>query len=249
MNVPKICIAVPITSLSIYENKELLSEAVSHDPDFIELRFDYLDTTNGISSDFIHSLLDFSGIPMICTFRKFSEGGNADISETQRISILNEIIKAKPHFIDIEMDNSIGILEDIISKANKNNIAIIFSHHNFTDTPTSEEMYNIIQSFRSKLKTITSFKSSFSISHSFVWKLIFTATQFEDNLEVLKFCRNIADNKGKIISFCMGELGIFSRLLSALFGGFFTFGSLVAQTAPGQINIELMREFYKLLQE
>jgi 3-dehydroquinate dehydratase type I len=249
MNIPKICIAVPITSLSIYENKELLSEAVSHDPDFIELRFDYLDATSGISSDFIQSILDFSDIPMICTFRKFSEGGNSDISDSERISILNKIIKAKPQFIDIEMDNPLGFLEDIILKAKNNNIAIIFSHHNFTDTPPSKQMHNIIKSFRTKLKTLNSLNSNFFASHSFVWKLIFTANQFEDNLEVLTFCRNVADKNRRLISFCMGELGIFSRLLSALVGGFFTFGSLANQTAPGQINIELMRKFYALFQE
>ena len=47
----------------------------------------------------------------------------------------------------------------------------------------------------------------------------------------------------------MGEHGKVSRLLSPLFGGFFTFASLEqgSETAPGQMSIKEMRSAYELL--
>jgi 3-dehydroquinate dehydratase len=47
----------------------------------------------------------------------------------------------------------------------------------------------------------------------------------------------------------MGELGRVSRLLSPLFGGFFTFASLElgSETAAGQMTIQEMRAAYELL--
>jgi len=44
----------------------------------------------------------------------------------------------------------------------------------------------------------------------------------------------------------MGELGIFSRIACVLTGSFLTYASLEEKTAPGQINIDEMREIYHL---
>jgi 3-dehydroquinate dehydratase len=47
----------------------------------------------------------------------------------------------------------------------------------------------------------------------------------------------------------MGEAGKISRLLSPVFGGFFTFASLEkgAQTATGQMSISELKSAYTLL--
>jgi 3-dehydroquinate dehydratase len=47
----------------------------------------------------------------------------------------------------------------------------------------------------------------------------------------------------------MGELGRVSRLLSPLFGGYFTFASLErgSETAAGQMTIQEMKSAYELL--
>ncbi|MEM2806315.1 MAG: type I 3-dehydroquinate dehydratase [Candidatus Bathyarchaeia archaeon] len=47
----------------------------------------------------------------------------------------------------------------------------------------------------------------------------------------------------------MGPLGKISRLLSPVFGGFFTIASLERnlETAPGQMTIQELREFYRTL--
>ncbi|MFO7797333.1 MAG: type I 3-dehydroquinate dehydratase [Promethearchaeati archaeon] len=246
MNPYKICIAIPIRSSSVEENRKVLFKVENHSPDFIELRFDYIQDPNNLTFEFIRSLLDYSDIPMICTFRKYSEGGHCKITDSERISIIKTIIKATPEFLDIEMDNSIDFIEEVVSLAAEKNIRLIFSHHNFTDTPKFKDMQKIISSFKLKLHGIQKIYKNFL--NNFVWKLIFTANKFEDNLEVLKLCNTMAHENENIISFCMGEIGIFSRLLSVKMGGFLTYASLDDKTAPGQINIDYMRKFYKIFQ-
>jgi 3-dehydroquinate dehydratase len=51
------------------------------------------------------------------------------------------------------------------------------------------------------------------------------------------------------VCFAMGELGKVSRLLSPLFGGYFTFASFDrgSETATGQMTIQEMRDAYELL--
>ena len=61
-----------------------------------------------------------------------------------------------------------------------------------------------------------------------VCKIVTTAKQIEDNLPVLSFV-SFASSKAKLVCFCMGEHGKISRLLSPLFGAFFTFASLEAR--------------------
>ena len=57
-------------------------------------------------------------------------------------------------------------------------------------------------------------------------------------------------SKAKLVCFCMGEQGKVSRLLSPMFGAFFTFASLEqgSETASGQMTIEEMRAAYNLLE-
>ena len=81
-----------------------------------------------------------------------------------------------------------------------------------------------------------------------VCKIVTTAKQIEDNLTTLNFTSTVS-SKAKVVCFCMGELGKVSRLLSPLFGGFFTFAALEHgnETAPGQLTIQEMKASYELL--
>ena len=82
-----------------------------------------------------------------------------------------------------------------------------------------------------------------------IYKIIFTAQVFEDNLVPIKICNSLfeKDKNKSVISFCMGELGIFSRMMCVKAGSFLTYASLGERTAPGQIDIRKMREVLKLL--
>jgi 3-dehydroquinate dehydratase type I len=81
-----------------------------------------------------------------------------------------------------------------------------------------------------------------------VCKIITTAKHVEDNLTVLDFTSKASRNV-KIVCFSMGELGKPSRLLSPLFGGFFTIASFERgkETASGQLTIQEMQTAYQAL--
>ncbi|MFX1452232.1 MAG: type I 3-dehydroquinate dehydratase, partial [Promethearchaeota archaeon] len=118
------------------------------------------------------------------------------------------------------------------------------SYHNFENTLTFEESIKLIKDFNQKLTQDLSLDST--SLEEIVYKIIFTAQSFEDNLIPLKVCKEFLNSKQKVTSFCMGELGIFSRIMCVLTGSFLTYASLEEKTASGQINIKKMREIYDL---
>lgn len=77
-------------------------------------------------------------------------------------------------------------------------------------------------------------------------KVITKANNLDDNLIVLNL---IKFAKKKIVTFTMGDFGIFSRVFSPLFGAYFTFVSLDSKTAPGQINIKNYRSIQNKFQK
>jgi len=86
-------------------------------------------------------------------------------------------------------------------------------------------------------------------SGPFVFKMIFKANTFEDNMISIKLCKyfsKIGEDRN-IICFCMGEMGKFSRIACFRFGSYLTFGSMKEETAPGQLHINKLRELYGLI--
>ena len=81
-----------------------------------------------------------------------------------------------------------------------------------------------------------------------ICKIVTTAKTIEDNLTTLNFI-SAMPSRVKLVCFCMGENGRISRLLSPMFGAFFTFASLEEgnETAKGQMTIDQMMAAYGLL--
>ena len=242
-----ICVAIPIKSGDFKQNEILINTVLKENPDFIELRFDYIDNLQYINENFVKKLLNLiqPNIPAIFTFRDYSEGGQIKISNEERLKILKILVQAQPEYFDIEMNSAQFTLEELIFLAIQNKVNLIFSHHNFKKTPTYEEGFNIIDSFMNKL--ISKFIVDSKIVRQSIYKVIFTALNFEDNLISLDLCKTFSKEDHKIICFCMGESGILSRLLCMKAGSFLTYASLDDKTAPGQININKMKKVYELL--
>jgi 3-dehydroquinate dehydratase-1 len=242
-----LCISTPIKSTRIKEVKPIIDKAMNLKPNLIELRFDYISNIETISVDFVRDLLNIikPNVAVIFTLRSSSEGGLLKIHQNQRFKILKMLIETKPDYLDIEMNTDKNKLNEIIRLTFQNDIKTIFSYHNIERTLTFDESIKLIQDFKEKLDQEISLDSK--IFKDIIYKLIFTAQTFEDNLIPLKLCKQLSSANKKIISFCMGPLGIFSRIMSVLTGSFLTYASLEEKTAPGQINIRKMRELFDLL--
>lgn len=246
-----ICVAVPITTGNLQRNREVMKRVLDEDPEFVELRFDYIQDIRQITPTSVKNLLDFiqPQTQSIFTFRDFSEGGQIELAKSERLKIIKLLIEAHPQYYDIEMNNDRETLQSVINMARENNVKLIYSFHDFVKTPTYDEGVNLIEKFKDDL--INNYMVDFLSIKETIFKIIFTAQKFEDNLIPMKICRDLLErNKYKsVISFCMGELGIFSRVLSVNVGSFLTYASLEEKTAPGQINIKKIREIHELLSE
>ena len=242
-----ICVPIPVKSVNISDIAPTIRNVIKLNPNLIELRFDYINDVQNITRNFVINLLNRiqPKIPVICTLRDYSEGGQVKTDANERIQILKLIIESKPEYIDIEINSVDTILSEIIPFASNNKVSLIFSSHDFEKTPSYIEASNILENFMNKLKN--EFLIDQKTVERSIFKLIFTAQSFEDNFIPLQLCKLQSSNKLSLISFCMGDLGLFSRILCIFSNSFLTYSSFKEKTAPGQINISALRKILTLL--
>jgi len=156
----------------------------------------------------------------------------ASRKETEHQQMLLNAAKSGFEYIDVDL--STPQLEDLVKELKALGAKPIVSFHKFDGSLSISELNSVLE------REIS--------SGAEVCKIVTTAKRIEENLATLNFISE-ASSKTKLVCFCMGELGKISRLLSPLFGGFFTFASLEqgSETASGQITIQEMKAAYELL--
>ncbi|MFO8020382.1 MAG: type I 3-dehydroquinate dehydratase [Promethearchaeia archaeon] len=242
----KICIAIPLFTSNREQIAPLIEEACNKEPDFLEIRFDYMDDISEISENFLQFLMsENQDIPYIFTFRHPSEGGQSEVSTKKQVEIVHTLINSKPQFIDIELNKEYKYLSELIAPAIDLGVNLIFSYHNFHKTPNLDELEKLIKQFEKKL--ITEIEQDYG-NWKHIYKVIPTAQRFTDNLISLELCKSLSQHGMMVVSFCMGEKGIFSRVLSLKAGSFFTYASSGEKTAPGQVNIDVVRKILSLIE-
>ncbi|MFX1389218.1 MAG: type I 3-dehydroquinate dehydratase [Promethearchaeota archaeon] len=243
----KICVSIPVKFTNLSDGKLVIEKVLNFNPNLIELRFDYIPNLDIISSNFLRELLTY--IPphfnVIFTFRDSSEGGQIEIEPQEHFKIMKAFVDTKPDYIDIEMNTKEDLLKKIIDLASQNGIKLIFSHHNLEKTLMYDEVVSLIKDFQKRI--FKSLPLNSKIIKNSIFKIVFKAHSFEDNLIALKICETYDNLNQKIISFCSGVQGIFSRIMCVFSGSFMTYASLEEETAPGQLNIHKMREIYKII--
>jgi 3-dehydroquinate dehydratase type I len=221
-------ICVPVKAEDVPSATKMIMEAEELMVDFIEVRIDCMRD--------IGDLTDIAGstrIPLIATFRPKRQGGLFDGRDEERIKVLEKSINAGFEYVDLELDTS--ELDKIVEDFKNMGVKLIISHHNLNRTPTTLE-----------LKWLLSRELSYGPD---ICKLVTYANHLEDNLTCLEFLSKFGRNV-KLVCFAMGELGLISRILSPLYGGFFTFASLKKglETAPGQLTVGELRAIIKVME-
>jgi len=221
----RVCVSVPPKTID--EAIKLIQKADAHKPDFIEVRLDYL-----TSNDFISEIPLSSNIPLIATNKSTLQKGKFSGTETERQKIL--IDAARNGFTYVDVDLGTPNQTELISKLHEAGAKVIVSFHDFEQTPSL-----------SKLDMVLDEEVALGAD---VCKIITTARTVKDNLIVLDFVSQ-ASKKVRLVCFAMGELGKHSRLVSPVFGAFFTFASLdeKRKTAKGQLTIPEMNIAYETL--
>lgn len=170
----------------------------------------------------LESLLKSKTGPIIVTNRPVNQGGMFKGSESDRIDLLKKAISLKADYVDIEHDCADKITET-------DDTQLIVSCHDFEGTPE-----NILDIHRNLIK-----------SGGNIAKLVTFAKDINDNFKIFKLLR---ETDFPTIAFCMGELGLISRILSPVFGGMLTFAALDEgkESAPGQLPIETCSNVYRV---
>lgn len=220
-------ICASIVASTMRDMERMMRRAERDGADFIEVRLDYI---RGKYS--LKEVRKLSTLPLIATNRHLMEGGLFEGSEEERFRLLSSAADLGFEFIDVELSTESS--DERVKSLIDTGAQTIISAHIFDSTPN--------------LSTLNSIFKKETSTHASVCKIVTSAKAFEDNLRCLKFVEK-ASQKANVICFCMGELGITSRLLSPLVGGYFTYASVQKgkEAAPGQLTISEMRRFYEVL--
>ena len=185
--------------------------------DIAEIRFDYLKKSEiPIVLEDIKKNLS----RCVCTLRPKSEGGLFIGKEDERKSILRLLAEYNPFLLDVEF-NTIQRDKKLVKYLKKTKCRILVSWHDFKKTPSNSQLknkFNEMKKFSNMVKIVT------------VAKNVSDASRL---LSLYSIRSEI-----KIIAFCMGDPGKFSRILCLHLGSPFTYVSLGKAIAPGQFSVD-----------
>lgn len=204
---------------------KVLRQLEAYDPDLIEIRFDLMKSTTAI-----FEIRDATDYPLIATNRRKDQAGLYSGTEQQRLATLEQAAAESFDYVDIELKTK--NVDKIVRRVKQNGNSVIVSYHNENFTPSQ----NVLKSILAREKR----------AGADVCKIVSTAKSYHDSLRCLEFLSTQA-RRSKLVCFAMGRLGIPSRVLSPLFGAYFTFASYISgsESAPGQLTIASMRNLYK----
>ncbi len=168
----------------------------------------------------LQRLLTERPTPVIVTCRRPEETGKWRGTEEQRQTLIRQAIVLGAEYVDLEID----IAEQIPRYGDTKRI---ISYHNFKETPDDlEEIYQEMEQ-----------------QDADYLKLATMANTPEDNIRLLAL---VAEAEIPTIAFCMGEMGVPSRILCGKYGSPWTYATFSSERvlAPGQLSFEDMRDIY-----
>jgi 3-dehydroquinate dehydratase / shikimate dehydrogenase len=228
LRLPRVCVAVIGSDAAEMATK---AEALARDNSFLEFRLDYL-SKPGLALPRIKRFTEsHPGTVVIATCRRAASGGKFRGSIASQLDILNRAAAAGCQLVDLELQTVSKCKPALLQKL-RGRAALILSFHDFRATRKLDET----------LEKMLAYPADF-------YKIVTTAATLSDNVAMIKFLAREGD-RHSLISMCMGEQGIVSRVLGVRAGSVFTFASAGAgeETAPGQVTAQELRSVYRIEQ-
>lgn len=220
----KVCASVSAPSLAEMQRKA--ERALELGSDLVEFRVDAL--AGRVEPEEVASKLRRFAGAAVFTVRSKREGGGFSGDERARLGLMSRLAELRPAYMDVELSTAtenerwLGSLPGTVKK--------IVSWHDFHGTPDMSTLRKTCER---------------ELERGSVAKVVTTATKVEDNLSTVRLC---SENPGKVVSFCMGELGAVSRVMSMGARAPLVYAALPHDAvAPGQLSIPTMLEFRGLL--
>ena len=219
-------VAVALTDRDVRDDAKRVAALV----DVFELRIDRFTRHEPEHVAQVISVARGSGVPLLATVRSAAEGGEAELTEGERLKLL-QVVAPWVDALDIEL--SASIRDDVIALAHQHGKPVVVSLHDFEGTPAKDVLLKAIA-------TGTKLGAD-------IFKLATTVTSPADLTTLLDVLR-VAP--GQLIVIGMGVDGLASRVFFPLVGSLLTWGFLNTVGAPGQLPIaELVDELCRYAPE
>lgn len=159
-----------------------------------------------------------------------------ELTKTAKMQLLKQAIKLGADFIDIELACGERAIKQLQSfcRRQKSPTRVIVSWHDISKTPS--------------LKTLKEIFQACAKAGADMVKIVPYARKMSDNLKVLRLIDYAKAQHHDIIAMCMGDEGKISRVMAPLWGSYLGFAVLPGgkESAPGQLTLNVMREFQSL---
>lgn len=189
--------------------------------DFIEARLDFIapehvmQAADGIDKD-----------RAVFTLRSKNQGGRFSGTEEERVKLLRKLAEKRPMLVDVELE-TLQANDNLADYLELASIPTLVSWHDFEKTPPNDEIADIITEMR---------------LYSNYVKVVTTAKSVEDSVRLMSLYENSLGLHP--IIFAMGEAGVVTRVLCALYGAPYTYAALEKAVAPGQLTIAQMNQLF-----
>lgn len=184
----------------------------------MELRIDRLTLESGPRE--LEAELSAFARRAVITVRSRSEGGGFEGSEADRLDMISRLAKVGQAYLDIELATAKSNPKWL--KSLPKGVERIVSWHDFRGTPKLPALERICEE---------------ELAYGSLAKVVTTAKSVDDNVTTLELCTR---NPGKAVSFCMGELGSVSRVVSMRTAPLVYASIPNEAVAPGQFSISAM---------
>lgn len=163
--------------------------------------------------------------PIVFTCRPKEQGGFFKGKESDRVELLEKIIRFRPLYIDVELGSR---AESLIDKYPDQ--PFILSFHS-PSIPLQRMQSTVQRAIKRKTATV---------------KFVTRAKNWQDNLNAIEIVKSFNGKGAGVVCFCAGKKGQYSRLMSLSAGapfGIFTVRD-AEPTGDGQITVEDALELY-----
>ncbi|KAI5324154.1 hypothetical protein L3X38_033227 [Prunus dulcis] len=226
-------VCVPIMAESVGEMVTDMGKAKGLGADLVEIRLDYLKTFN--HNEDLRRLVKECPLPTLFSYRPKWEGGQYDGDEQNRLDALRLAMDLGADYVDVELQVAREFISSIEGKKPES-LKVIVSSYNFEETPSVESIGNLVAAMQATGADIV--------------KIATTCLDITDVARTFQIAVHSQVSRVPLIGLGLGERGLISRILSAKFGGYLTYGMLEPGTvsAPSQPTIKDLIHLYNFRQ-
>lgn len=156
--------------------------------------------------------------------------------DSKKLKYYKIAIESGAKYCDIDFKENQKIRENIKKICKLNNCKLIYSYHNFEETPSLEVLKQITEKIKEEGADLI--------------KIVCTANSLEDTLNIMELYKYY----NNLIAFSMGEIGKFTRVFSSIYGAKITYAVIdsngqnkIEKTAPGQLEYNKISTIMELL--